>query len=124
MKFDLTSKILLILIVALVVIGIFSFRSLKNDLTIETEAHQELIGNVKKEKRLIIDSLNLITADTIKILKTDIQKLTDYSNKLILKIRNYEKRPDYDIDFITAVDIIARSGYKRENDSVVKGKND
>lgn len=117
-------KSLLILIAILVVVGFFGYRSIQKDLQIESDARQELIADVKEQKQHLIDSLQKVSADEIRTLKNDINNLSSYSNRLVQQIKNYEKNPHFDIDYLTAVDIIARSNYRKRNDSIVEREND
>lgn len=124
MKQGIIIKILLGIIAITVGVGFFSFRSLKKDLQIEYDARQELIADVKEEKQRLIDSLQKVSADEIKMLKNDISNLSSYSNSLIRKLKNYEKNPDFDINYLTAVDVITRSNYQGRKNDTIKGQND
>ena len=116
-------KILLSLIVILLIIGFFGFRSIKKDLNIELDAHQQLIKDTKEQKRYIIDSVQESSLKEVKMLKDEINGLSKYSNSLIIKIKQYEKNPYYDIDYITAVDILTRSNYSERSNDTIKRKN-
>jgi len=122
MKTPLITKILLILIAIILVVGFFGYRSMQKDLEIEIEARQTITDDLKDEKRHIIDSVQISSLNEVKTLKLEINNLSNYSNSLIRKIKQYEKNPIYDIDFITAIDIITRSDYKGRNGDTIKRK--
>lgn len=108
-------KGLILLIIAIIVISYFGYRSIQKDLAIEYDARQELINDVKKEKQTLIDSLSKVKLKEIESLKKNISRLSNYSNGLVQKLKSYEKNPDYDIDFMSSVDVITRSDYQGRN---------
>lgn len=119
-----TVKILLILISIILGVSIFAFMSLKKELSFELDLKQELIQNIKEEKQKAIDSIQKTLHIEIENLNTEINTLSRYSNSLIKKIKSHEINPIYNIDYISAVDILSRSNYKGRKNDTIKGKDD
>lgn len=117
------NKILLILIFAVAGVGVFYYVSLNKKLTAAVDEQLKMIDNQKEEKQMVIDSVRNVVNIELTTLQNSVTNLSKYSNNLIKQLKNYEKNPDYDINYITAVDIIARSDYKGRNDSVVEREN-
>lgn len=117
--------ILSILIVGILAMGFFAFRSIKKDLNVEIEQRQKLVKDLKAQKRQIIDSLQNKSLNELKTMQTDIKRISAYSRQLIKTLEDYEKRPNYTIDYVDAVDIIARSNYNgKRSDTIKSRKND
>lgn len=76
------------------------------------DQHLEQLEKEKEVRRQEIDSLKNIKQKEADALLAEINSLSEYSNNLVRKIKRYEKRPDFDIDFLTAADIISRSNYQ------------
>lgn len=105
---------IIIVITVLVVNGL----SRKKPTTIE--------DGIVHDKQIIIDSTAIMLFKEIEALKTANTRLSEYSNKLIIKIRNHEKRPNFDLDFNTAFSIIANSNYRpdKPDNNAGQGEND
>lgn len=76
------------------------------------EEKQELI--LKWEKELIAESdYQKAQADSlISSIKSEVNNLAKYSQSVIKEIEQYEKRPNYSIDFAAASVIISESSYR------------
>ena len=114
--------ILSILIVGILTMGFFAFRSIKKDLNIEIEQRKRLVKGLKIQKRQIIDSLQKKSLNELKTMQNDIKRISTYSRQLIKTLQDYEKRPNYTIDYVDAVDIIARSNYNGKRSDTTKSK--
>lgn len=114
--------ILSILIVGILTMGFFAFRSIKKDLNIEIEQRKRLVRDLKIQKRQIIDSLKNKSLNELKTMQTDIKRISAYSRQLIKTLQDYEKRPNYTIDYVDAVDIISRSNYNGKRSDTTKSK--
>lgn len=124
MKLSFLNKLLIFLILAVAGVGIFYYVSLNKEITRVVDEQLKMIDDQKLEKQMVIDSVKNEMNDEITTLKSDVSSLSNYSNNLIKQLRNYEKNPDFDINYITAIDVITRSDYKgRKNDSI-KREND
>jgi hypothetical protein len=75
----------------------------QKELKIEAEriSHQKAIDSLQRE----------FITETEK-LRNDLNQLVEYSDNLTKQIRRYEKRPDFDLDFLSAADIISKSKYR------------
>jgi hypothetical protein len=116
------SKVLIGVIASILIGWIVHSYSLKNDIAAEKEKYDELIEEVVIEKKELIDSVQNLSIVEINSLKSNVSNLSRYSENLIKQVRNYEKNPDYDIDYITALDILSRSNYQERKNDFVKGK--
>jgi len=107
-------KSLIFFIVFLLALGAYGYIQYQGKLEGLRDERTKAIEAEREAKERAVDSLKTVFNGEAEKLKNDLEELKNYSDNLIKQIRYYEKRPDLDLDFITASAIVARSKYRPE----------
>lgn len=105
-------KTLIIFIGFLLAIGTYLYFNYQGKLEALRDERTKAIAKERAKKEKAVDSLKTVFEIEADKMQNELERLTDYSENLIKQIRYYEKRPDLDLDFITASSVIARSEYR------------
>lgn len=102
----------ILLFVAFVLLAWFLYKSNRNsEIERLRKENEELIKKARIEKENEIEILQAQFDSTVKALNNEVTELSERAESLTNKIRNYEKKPPFDIDFVAAFRIIANSHY-------------
>lgn len=105
-------KYQILIVVGIVAIFLIRIRLIKSSHNEVIESLKQNIENQKKELEQKKDSIILVRDTIIKNLKSQNEKAKERSNYWYNQAKRNNVNPNYDIDFITAVDEITKSNYE------------
>jgi len=91
---------------------VFQYYTIQRERNDHKEAQNKTLNKIIESRAAIIDSVQKKSLKEAQNAQEQINELKQYSNNLLTRVRNYEKNPNYDIDFLAAFDIITKSEYK------------
>lgn len=105
-------KSVLYLVGFLCAIGLYTEYNHSQKVKELEQKRQDLLDQVEKDKRAALAAQKKEADSIYSLMEAEIYSLQDQTQRLTRKVRYYETRPEIDLDFVTAADIILGAEYR------------